>query len=158
MPGKRQQIIDAVKARFAQIRTANEYAPGLHYQTDIGLKQTEWHPGPKGADPEADELPGHDIRDEVERAVVENKNAGVFERQLEITAIAEVREEGAGAPRARQALEDMIRAVAVDTTWGGLARRTLPAEDDISVDELGQQVSAARLRFIVEYSRRPWEA
>lgn len=150
--GKRQQIVDAVKARLAGITVANGY------QTDIGLKQTEWHPGPKGADPEADDLPGHDIRDEAERATVTDKNAGVYERSLEITVVAEVNEAGAGARLARRALEDLIKAVAVDPAWGGLARRTLPDQEDISVDELGQRVGAARLRFIVEYSRRPWEA
>jgi hypothetical protein len=150
--GKRQRIVDAVKARFALISVANGY------QTDIGLKQTEWNPGPKGADPEADELPGHDVRDEVETTNVENKNSGTFDRELEIVVIAEVREADATATVARRALEDMIKAVGVDQTWGGLARRTLPVEDDINVDELGQQVGAARLRFKVEYSRRPWEA
>lgn len=152
MPGKRQQIVDAVKARFALITTANGY------QTDIGLKQTEWNPGPKGADEEADELPGHDIRDEVETTPVKDKNSGTYDRELEIVVIAELREPGPGATLARKALEDMIKAVGVDATWGGLARRSVPIEDDINVDELGQWIGAARLRFKVEYSRRPWEA
>lgn len=152
MPGKRQQIVSAIKTRLAGIKVADGY------QTDIGLKQTEWNPGPKGADPEADELPGHDIRDEVETAEVKDKNSGTFDRALEIVVIAELREAGPGATLARKALEDLIKAVAVDPTWGGLARRTLPVEEDINVDELGQQIGAARLRFKVEYSRRPWEA
>jgi hypothetical protein len=152
MPGKRQQIVDAVKARFVLITTANGY------QTDIGSKQTEWNPGPKGADPEADELPGHDIRDEVETTAVKDKNSGSYDRELEIVVIAELRESTPTAALARKALEDMIKAVGVDPTWGGLARRTVPVEDDINVDELGQRVGAARLRFKVEYSRRPWEA
>lgn len=150
--GKRQQIVDAVKNRFAGITTASGY------QTDIGLKQTEWNPGPKGADPEADELPGHDIRDEVETTVVKDKNSGNYDRELEIIVVAELKETDATATLARKALEDMIKAVGVDPTWGGLARRTVPMEDDINVDELGQQIGAARLRFKVEYSRRPWEA
>jgi hypothetical protein len=152
LPGKRQQIVNAVKERFALITTANGY------QTDIGLKQTEWNPGPKGADPEADELPGHDIRDEVETTVVKDKNAGSYDRELEIVVIAELKEADATATLARKALEDMIKAVSVDPTWGSLARRTIPLEEDINVDELGQQIGAARLKFKVEYSRRPWEA
>lgn len=152
MPGRRQQIVDAIKLRLAGVTVANGY------QTDIGLKQTEWHPGPKGADPEADELPGHDVRDEVETAAVNNKNSGVYDRGLEIVVIAELREPGPGATLARKALEDLIKAVGVDPTWGGLARRTLPMEEDVNVDELGLQIGAARLRFKVEYSRRPWEA
>lgn len=152
MSGRRQRIVDAVKERLAGITVANGY------QTDIGLKQTEWNPGPKGADPEADELPGHDIRDEVETASVGDKNAGSMTRELEVVVIAELREPGPGAALARKALEDLIKAVGVDPTWGGLARRTLPMEEDINVDELGQQIGAARLRFKVEYGRRPWEA
>lgn len=152
MPGKRQQIVNAVKTRFAAITTANGY------QTDIGLKQTEWNPGPKGADPEADELPGHDIRDEVETTAIKDKNSGSYDRELEIVVIAELKEADASATLARKALEDMIKAVSVDPTWGSLARRTIPLEEDINVDELGQQIGAARLKFKVEYSRRPWEA
>ena len=152
MPGKRQRIVDAVKARFALITVANGY------QTDIGLKQTEWHPGPKSADAEADELPAHDIRDEVEETIIENKNAGVYERQLEITTIAEVREPAATAELARKALEDLIKAVGVDPTWGGLARRTLPVSAEITVDDIGQRVGAANLKMRIEYSRKPWEA
>jgi hypothetical protein len=152
LPGKRQQIVDAVKERFALITTANGY------QTDIGLKQTEWNPGPKGADPEADELPGHDIRDEVETTAIKDKNSGSYDRELEIVVIAELKEADASATLARKALEDMIKAVSVDPTWGSLARRTIPLEEDINVDELGQRIGAARLKFKVEYSRRPWEA
>lgn len=151
MPGKRQQILDKVKERFALITVANGY------QTDIGLKQTEWHPGPKSANPDDDELPGHDIRDEDEETIIEKKNSGVYDRQLEITVIAEQREADATATLSRLALEDMIRAVGKDQTWDGLARRTLPLNDGISVDELGQQVGAALLRFRIEYSRPPWE-
>lgn len=151
-PGKRQQIVDAVKARFALITIANGY------QTDIGLKQTEWNPGPRGADPEAEELPSHDIRDEDETTHIENKNAGVYERQLEIIALGYVKEAGDGAALTRKALEDMIKAVGVDPTWGGLARRTLPDTEGVAVDELGQRVGVAHLKFKVEYSRRSWEA
>jgi len=152
---KRQQIVEAVKARLATIRTTNEYADGKNYKTDIGKKLTEWNPGPK----DEDELPGIDIRDELERTVIgESKNSGVYERQLEITVIAEVKEPNPTAEVARNALEDLIHAVGVDPQWGGLARRTLPDEDEITVDSLGQRVGAARLKFKVEYSRKPWEA
>lgn len=155
---KRQQIVDKVKERFALIRTTNEYAPGKFYQTDIGERQTEWHPVLKNADPEADELPSHDIRDEVEEAVIENKNAGTYTALLTVTVIAEQRETDATATLSRKALVDMVRAVGVDPTWGGLARRTLPVSDEVSVDEAAQRVGSAALTFQVEYSRRPWEA
>lgn len=150
--GKRQQIVDAVKQRFAAITTANGY------QTDIGLRQTEWNPGPRGADEGSDELPGHDIRDEDETATVTDKNSGVYSRSLEIVVLGYVREAGDGAAETRKALEDMIRAVGIDPTWGGLARRTLPDTEGVAVDELAQRVGVAHLKFKVEYSRRPWEA
>lgn len=149
MSSKRQQIVDAVKTRFATITKANGY------ETDIGLKQTEWHLTPK----EQDDLPGHDIRDEVEKTIIpENKNAGVYERRLKITVITEVPEGDATATESRKALADMIKAVGVDPKWGGLARRTLPDTDDVTVDEQGARTGAARLTMHIEYSRSPWEA
>ncbi|HEX8117927.1 MAG TPA: hypothetical protein VF521_11705, partial [Pyrinomonadaceae bacterium] len=127
MAGKRQRIVDAVKARFATITVANGY------QTDIGLKQTEWNPGPRGADEDSDELPGHDIRDEDETADIPVKNAGTYTRFLEVVALGYVRETADGAATTRKALEDMIRAVGKDPTWGGLARRTLPDTEGVAV-------------------------
>lgn len=145
---KRELIFAEVKARFASITQANGY------RTDIGLKLTEWQRTPK----EVDQLPGVDVRDEVEETVIETKASGVYERGLMITAIAETLEPDATASEARKCLADMIAAVGVDPTWGGLARRTLPVEDEVLVDEAGQRIGGARLMFRVEYSRKPWEA
>ncbi len=125
MAGSRQQILDAVKARFAQITTANQY------QTDIGARQTEHHPTSKGAD----ELPAHDVRDEVETTDGSKRNAGTYER----------------------ALEDMERAVGVDPRWGGLARYSIPVESEVTVDDDGQLIGAARLAFDIIYDRAPWK-
>lgn len=150
--GKRQQVVDAVKARFAGITVANGY------NTDIGLKQTEWSPGPRGADPEDEELPSHDVRDEDEAANIRDKNSGTYESTLEIVALAYVAEAADGATTTRLALADMVKAVGVDPTWGGLARRTLPDSEGVAVDNVGQRVGVAHLKFKVEYGRRPWEA
>lgn len=146
---KRQLIFDAVKTRFAGILIANGY------QTNVGANLTEWHLTPK----EPADLPGLDLRDEVEKTIIpEQKNAGVYERRLKITAIGELLEAADTAAGARLVLADMIKAVGVDPTWGGLARRTLPDTDDVTVDEEGARTGAARLTFHVEYSRKPWEA
>lgn len=152
MSSKRQQILDAVKARFAGIKVADGY------QTDIGLKQTEHHPTAKSADPADGELPAHDVRDEAEETVVPDRNKGSYERKLRFTVVAELLETDATAANARKALADMIKAVGVDPSWGGLARHTVPVEDEVQVDEEGQRVGAARLTFEVVYGRKPWEA
>lgn len=149
---KRQQIVDAVKARFAGISAAGGY------QTDVGLKQTEHHPTAKSSDPADEELPAHDVRDEAEETVVADRNSGTYERKLRFTVVAELLEADATAANARKALADMIRAVGVDPRWGGLARHTLPVDDEVTVDEEGQRVGAARLTFDVVYGRKPWEA
>jgi hypothetical protein len=145
---KRQRIVDAVKARFAAISVAGGYL------TELGGKQTEWHPAAKGPD----DRPGHDVRDLAEETVVEDRNKGLYERKLLVQVVAEVAESDATAANARAALADMIRAVGVDPTWGGLARYSLPVEDEVTVDEEAQRVGGARLVFEVVYSRKPWEA
>jgi len=148
----RQQIVNKVKERFALISVANGY------NTDIGLKQTEWSPGPRGADPEDGELPSHDVRDEDEAAEIKDNNSGTYTSSLEIVALGYIVEDADGATKTRLALADMVRAVGVDTTWGGLARRTLPDTEGVAVDNVGQRVGVAHLKFKVEYGRRPWEA
>lgn len=148
MSSKRQQIVDAVKTRFAAITVANGY------QTDIGLKQTEWHPTAK----DAADRPGHDVRDALEEADTEKRNSALYERQLQITVIAEIAEVDATAANARKALADMITAVGKDPKWGGLANYTLPVDEEVTVDDEAQRVGAARLIFDVVYNRKPWEA
>jgi hypothetical protein len=144
---KRQQILSAIKTRFAAITTANGY------QTNIGPSQTEHHPTTK----DVAELPSHDIRDETEETDGSKRNAGTYERRLKVTVIAELVETDSTAAKARKALEDMIRAVGVDSKWGGLARYTIPLDDEVTVDEDGQLIGAARLTFEVIYDRKPWE-
>ncbi len=148
MSSKRQDIVGAVKARMLTVLTANGY------QTNIGADQTEWHLTAKAADA----LPSHEVRDAVEEAVVDKPNAGLYERRLEITIIAELLEESAGATQARLALADIIKAVGVDTMWGGLAKFTLPLEERIMVAEEGQRISGVTITFVVVYFRQPWEA
>lgn len=145
---KRQDIVNAVKTRMLTVRTANGYA------TEIGADQSEWNV--TGKSPQ--ELPSHEVRDEVEEAVVDKPNSGLYERRLEITVIAELLEDGAGATNARLALADIIKAVGVDTTWGGLAKFTLPVEERIRVAEEGQRISGVTVVFQVVYFRKPWEA
>lgn len=146
---KRQQIVDAVKSRFAAISVANGYL------TEIGAQQTEWHTTPK----EPDQLPGHDIRDETEKAETPEtgRNAAILTRYLEFTVIAEIVETTDTAVNARKALADMIKAIGVDQTWNGLARRTLPIEESVLVDGEGQRIGAARLKMQIEYGRRAWD-
>ncbi len=145
---KRQDIVNAVKARMLLIRTANGYA------TEIGADQSEWNV--TGKSPQ--ELPSHEVRDAVEEAKVEKPNAGLYERHLEITVIAELFEDAAGATNARLALADIIKAVGTDPTWGGLAKFTLPVEEEIKVAEEGQRISGVTMIFQVVYFRQPWEA
>lgn len=148
MSSKRQQIVDAVKARMLLVLVANGY------QTDVGADQTEWHLTAKPPD----ELPSHEVRDEIEEANVEKPTSGLYERRLEITIIASLVEEAAGATKARLALADIIKAVGTDPTWNGLAKFTLPLQEQIMVAEEGQRISGVTVTFVVVYFRKPWEA
>ncbi|MDQ3819078.1 MAG: hypothetical protein M3362_15570 [Acidobacteriota bacterium] len=148
----RQSLVDAVKARLSGILTANQYAPGQNYLTDIGSHQFEWRTTPL----EAADLPAHIIRDEEENTLVTEKNQGHLPRSLKIVCDLVLSESDQTATNARKAIADVIHAIGVDDKWGGLARRTLPVKDELMMDAEGKRISGARVTFQIEYGRAAW--
>jgi hypothetical protein len=146
---KRQLIVDAVKARLATIKTTGGY------QTNIGNNVKEW----LLTSLEESELPAVTLADGVEKTIIpaEGKNSGLYTRQLPFAANLVLAESDATATLARKAIADVITCIGKDDTWGGLARRTLPDTDDLTVDSEGQRIGGARITFIVEYGRKHWE-
>ncbi len=147
MSSTRQQIVDAVKARFVAITTGNGYDANVQ-------KLAEWQLTPF----EAADLTAITISDPTEETLISDKNSGSYTRQLTIVADAVLTEADATAARARTLLADLVKAVGVDPTWSGLARYSLPVRAEVKVDEAGQRIGGVRLEFIVEYSRKPWAA
>jgi hypothetical protein len=146
---KRDQIFAAVKARFATITVA------AGYQTDIGANVLEWQLTAL----DNGQLPASLLSDPVEETSTEgSKNSATYTRLLTIVAQLVLAETDATATMARKALADVIKAIGTDDKWGGLARRTLPKKDELVVDSESARIGGARIEFIVEYSRAPWEA
>ncbi|HEV2706246.1 MAG TPA: hypothetical protein VGV59_10005 [Pyrinomonadaceae bacterium] len=150
MSSRRQQIVEAVKTRFATIRTAHGY------QTEVGANVREWYLETL----DEEELPALLISDGIEDTIVpeQGKNSGTYTRHLEITAIVVLAVAAANAANARAALADVIACIGKDDKWGGLARRTLPVSDELGVDKESERIGGVRVTFVVEYSRPPWEA
>ncbi|HEY0405742.1 MAG TPA: hypothetical protein VGC89_08435 [Pyrinomonadaceae bacterium] len=155
---KRQQLFDAVVARFAQILTSNTYVnqarATVNYATNIGQNVYEW----QLTAIEKESLPCVILRDEIEQAEIDNELSGSYTRKLEITAEAVLAEASATAAQAREALGDIIAAIREDQRWGNLAVRSLPVSDEIIVDDASDRIGGARLKFIIVYNREPWGA
>ncbi|HWT00198.1 MAG TPA: hypothetical protein VN256_08120 [Pyrinomonadaceae bacterium] len=153
MTSRRQQIVDEVKERLALITTANEYAPGHNFETDLGLSLSEWRTEAFAEE----ELPGINLRDESESVTYKDKHSGSVMRQLNVVADLVFKETDVSATLARKGLADVERAVAVDPTWGGRARLTIMRESRLMTDDKGNWLGGARVALTVEYFTRPWE-
>jgi len=156
MANKHQTIFDAVLTRAATILTTNAYAPGLNYATNIGSHLKEW----QTTTLEPADLPALLVSDPIENSIVPEagENAGLYRRELEIVFDAVLAEAGQNATEARKAIADIIRMIAVDPTWGGLARRTIPISDQLMLDDTGTRIGGARVRVKIIHSRPHWEA
>lgn len=147
MSSRRQSIVDAIKARFAGITSANGY------QTDVGAHVKEWQVTAL----EGEELPAAIISDPREKALIDNKNSGSFTRQLTIIVSMVFDESTITPEEARKALADANKAIGVDPRWSGLATRSLPDTEEVIVDPQSKKLGGARVTFIVEYQRKAWD-
>ncbi len=147
MASRRQNIITAVKTRFAAIRATNGYA------TNIGQRVEEFRTTPF----DASELPAINLLDTVEPVSFDNKNRGSHLRQLTVVANLVLAESAHSATQARAALADVEKAIASDPRWGGLATRTLPKQGRLMVDDKGLWLGGAQVEFVIEYFTAPWE-
>jgi hypothetical protein len=141
----RQQLWNAIKARFSNIHVNNGYA------TNIGTKMFNWRD--LGAMPfTADEIPGMMMRDAdntFEHSVITKHQHRL---SIEVFAIAD------GSPPdnlARSILADLDKAIGVDRQWTinnvHLAIDTVPVSDRIDVDHGDKRLAGVRKIFSVTY-------
>lgn len=137
---KRQKIVDAVIARMQLIRTANDY------QTDVGARVDDW---PVRYD--AAELPALgvlDLPDTVGKESIESKGAKHRMRM-------QVRIFSSSATQSsvlRQMIGDVVAAIGVDLTWGGLAMDTEPASEGFIIPNEAMEVAGAAIEFVVVFN------
>ncbi len=150
MSNARQTLVDRILARFAGITTAGGY------QTNIGAKKKEWQTTPL----DESESPAILVRDPVDvvRPDPNGPNSSKHTWAQQIIADAVLPESDQNAVEARKAISDIKKAVAVDQTWGGLAKRSEEVSDKLMLDKTGARVAGVQVIFNVITSRRPWEA
>lgn len=153
---RRQEIMDAVKARMQGILT------GAGYHTDLGQNVITGRPrliGPDGtigpSIVEASELPCILVRDPLD----EIKNSTLRGKQEHSLSVEiEIRLEGGSASDEdlRKAIADVYAAVGTDTRWSGLALNTTPASDENTVLQGDKVIGAAFIRINIQFITGPW--
>lgn len=148
---KRQQIIDAVKARFAIIRQANGYKTNAganiheHRQSDWGVEEPE---GINVIDGDFDISP---------------MGPGLADHEM-LLAVEGVAVGSGSATVVRNVAADILKAIGTDCTLGGLVQDLFPAgaangekSNRFGVIKKGTTTSAVELRFVVQYRTALWE-
>lgn len=142
---KRQQIIDAVKARMQTILQSADYNTdlGQHVRVSPTTKAPdswEWlleiyFPG--AADPEA--------------AGISDRWDYALDVDIDMDRIG-----AAGDADVSDMLADVLAAIGTDPTWGGLAYETTQPSHNPEWERKGRLVGAANIRFKILYRTQPW--
>lgn len=150
MANDRQTLVDRILARFATITIANGYL------TNVGAKVKEWQTTPL----DETELTTLLVRDTIASVRPDpngpNSSKHTWTQQIIVDAV--LQESAQNAVEARKTISDINKAVAVDQTWGGLARRSEQVNEKLMLDKSGARVAGVQVIFNVITSRRPWEA
>lgn len=150
MANDRQTLVDRILARFALITTANGYL------TNVGAKVREWQTTPL----DETELTTLLVRDTIASVQPDpngsNSSRRTWSQQIIVDAV--LPETAQNAVEARKTISDINKAVGVDQTWGGLARRSDQVNEKLMLDKTGGRVAGVQLIFNAITSRRPWEA
>lgn len=146
----RQTLVDRILARFANIKTANGY------QTNVGAKTKEWQTTPL----DENELTTILVRDPIalRRTDPNGENSSKHTWATQIIVDLVFPETGQSPAEARKGISDINKAVGVDQTWGGLAKRSEQVSERLIIDQTGTRVGGAQVIFNVITSRKPWEA
>ena len=144
----REQLVQAIRARFQTIRTVNGYA------TDIGAHCFTWRDlekNPFTAD-EISDGGAFTLRDP--SCTTSTKTCTKHDHELTIECVAVTK----GAPPdtwGRRICADLHKAIGVDRKWRvdgvDLAIDTLPGDDKIDVGHYGDRVAAVLKTFTVKF-------
>jgi hypothetical protein len=149
MSNARQTLVDRILARFALITTAGGY------QTNVGAVVREWQTTPL----DEAEITTILVRDPVATALPDpngpNSSKHSWAQQIIVDAV--LQESAQNAVEARKTISDINKAVGVDQTWGGLARRSDQVSEKLMLDKEGGHVAGVQVIFNVITSRRQWE-
>jgi hypothetical protein len=152
----RQQIIDAMKTRFAGITKANGY------NSDLGNSVLDWDTETSGSDPSDWKLPFCNIKDGNSECFIEVM--GLFSHELAIDIEVFCTKGKSTAAEIRLILEDIFAAIGVDDTWGGLAQYTMFEDNDgtrrsinLVVEQYNKTIARATIKTKVLYRTNYWQ-
>jgi len=140
-----QQIIDKIDARFKTIKKTGGY------KTDVGLHVFDWLDRDL-ADTELDAL--------IYRDKSNTKNASsqkIFDNKVQLEIEFKTKSAGSTARQVRMMAEDVYKAIGIDETWGGLAQKTNPLQDNINVDQANKIVGSGTITVEIEYRTAKWQ-
>jgi hypothetical protein len=143
----RQRICSAFDTRLKGITVAAGYA------TNVGQNVFEWIP----AVIDQDQTPGilwMDV-DESPSNLTTAGTIGYHDHRLRIEARI-IASGSTSIATIRKALADVVRAIGVDTTWGGLASRTNPVANDMDAEKADRLAAAMRLTIEIDYTTHKW--
>ncbi len=147
---KRQTIVDAILTRSATMIVANGY------QTNIGAKTREWHVTSLD-NAQLDTLIIRDL-DDVKRRDPNGENSSKHTWALRVLFDAVLTPADGNPAKARKAIADIKKMIAVDPTWGGLAKRTEEVKDSLMIEKEGTRVGGAQVAVDIITSRKHFEA
>lgn len=136
---RRQEIVNAIRARLATIRTGDGYG------TDLGSHVFEW----KVTAFADTELPGICFRD-TEQTVAE-LTGGFRNVSLTVEFILGAASGVTTASIVRQGIGDVVKAIDSDPTWGGLSWDTAIQSDEMFMDHDGKLTGLAKVTAVVKY-------
>lgn len=135
---KRQQIVNAIKARLEGIST------GASYETNLGASVHEW----RDTALQESECPGAIFRDTVDpEELTFGEHVHTLALEVELFAL------GADAPTTlRKMIADVVKAFGTDRKLGGLAQDMMHRADLLATERESRRLAGAVVRFDVIYT------
>ena len=146
MSSVRQQIVDAIEARFKTIVTPT-------YATQIGTKVYPWRKTPV----QVAETPCICFWDSSAEVSFDGIAIGRRQHILQVEAVCFVSTKTT-VSQARAIIEDMIAALGTDDTFGGLADRSELTSHEIGMEVDGDICGAGKITFTVQYTTTLWHS
>lgn len=138
---RRQDILDAILARFRLILATSGY------ETNLGKNVHVWRDTAQ-IPFQPEELPALNLRD-ASNAIEQHLN-NKHEHSLTLTCQGFVASSAVAAD-VRKCLADLYKAIGVDRKWSTLAFDTLPVGDEFTVQQNGTAIAGFVLTFTVKF-------
>lgn len=137
----RQDIVSAIKSRFAALTTGGGYHNTLTGKVFLFFGRTA----------EAETL--IDVRDTTQR--IEDLSGTKWNRTMSVSINITV-VGGTSDELGRALIEDMYHAIGTDRTWGGLAIETVALGDSLDVEQEEKRVTGATVNIEILYRTGAW--